>query len=75
VTNPDEAAAIAASAWEQGWDPAQELIQRAVIERRRIGMGDDNQTAIVCRFETAAAAAGGGGEGRGADEPEPTAAD
>jgi serine/threonine protein phosphatase PrpC len=51
VANADQAAAMVAAAWDRGVDPAQELIQYAVVERRRQGMGDDNQTAIVCRFD------------------------
>jgi serine/threonine protein phosphatase PrpC len=68
VTTPDEAAALVASAWRRGSDPAQELIQRAMVERRRCGMGDDNQTAIVCMFDATTVAASAGPV---ATEPQP----
>ena len=66
VANADDAAFIVGSAWQRGEDAAHVIAQWAIQERAHRGMGHDNVTAIVCRFDHpspppgAAAAAGGG---------------
>jgi protein phosphatase len=50
VGGPEECAAIVGAAWARGEDPAEALVQWAIVQRQREGIGADNVTAVVVQF-------------------------
>ena len=51
VGDADTCAAIVAGAWARDEDAASALVRWALNERVRVGIGADNVTAIVIKFE------------------------
>jgi hypothetical protein len=66
VAEADDVAAVVGSAWARGEDASAVLVHWAMQERQRVGIGADNVTAVVVKFEPVAPRQNGGGTSRGA---------
>mmetsp|Transcript_65156 Transcript_65156/g.122038 ORF Transcript_65156/g.122038 Transcript_65156/m.122038 type:complete len:341 (-) Transcript_65156:499-1521(-) len=68
VAEADDVAAVVGSAWARGEDASAVLVNWAMQERQRVGIGADNVTAVVVKFEPVARQSGakssGSGKGR-----------
>jgi protein phosphatase len=63
VAEADDVAAVVGSAWARGEDASAVLVQWAMQERQRVGIGADNVTAVVVKFEPVKGGGGGGSGG------------